>query len=89
VSNDLTGKTALVTGSNSGIGAAIARRLAQEGATVIVHGRNAERAQQVADAIRSDGGSAWIAIGDLAHEESAQTRANSIESHYRKPFSTN
>jgi NAD(P)-dependent dehydrogenase (short-subunit alcohol dehydrogenase family) len=40
---DLTGKRALVTGSTTGIGYAIAKSLAEAGAAVIVHGRNAER----------------------------------------------
>jgi len=44
---DLSGKTALVTGSTSGIGFAIASKLAQAGATVVVNGR---RADSVADA---------------------------------------
>src|ERR1044071_493376 len=42
---ELGGKTALVTGSTAGIGFAIARRLAREGATVIVNGRTGERVQ--------------------------------------------
>ncbi|WP_354685001.1 glucose 1-dehydrogenase [Cupriavidus necator] len=62
----LTGKTALVTGSASGIGRAIAIRLAQEGAGVVlaVH-RDDERAQQAAQAVRDTGGNAWLVAGDV------------------------
>jgi NAD(P)-dependent dehydrogenase (short-subunit alcohol dehydrogenase family) len=69
----LQGKRALVTGSSSGIGEAIAHILAKEGATVVVHGRNAERAQRVVDAIQSDGGKAVVALGDLSTMEGATT----------------
>jgi 3-oxoacyl-[acyl-carrier protein] reductase len=46
---NLKGKRALVTGSTAGIGAEIARVLAAEGASVVVHGRNAQRAEKFAD----------------------------------------
>jgi 3-oxoacyl-[acyl-carrier protein] reductase len=49
---------AIVTGSSAGIGEAIARRLAAEGAAVIVHGRRAHAVNAVAEAIRADGGQA-------------------------------
>jgi NAD(P)-dependent dehydrogenase (short-subunit alcohol dehydrogenase family) len=52
----LKGKRALVTGSNTGIGAGIARMLAQEGCRVFVHGRNAERTEKAAAAIGAAGG---------------------------------
>ena len=66
----LEGKRALVTGSSSGIGESIARLLAQAGAAVVVHGRNAERAERVAaDINKQKGGRAWVALGDLAGEE--------------------
>lgn len=67
----LSGKRALVTGSSSGIGAGIARMLAAEGCAVVVHGRNAARAQAVADEI----GAAAVAIGDLATDAGADAVA--------------
>ena len=63
----LTGKRALVTGSNSGIGAAIATMLAAEGCAVIVHGRNSARTMAIAHEI----GAAGIALGDLATDAGA------------------
>ena len=47
----LEGKRAFVSGSSSGIGAAIARKLVQEGAIVVVHGRSEEKAHQVVNEI--------------------------------------
>jgi 3-oxoacyl-[acyl-carrier protein] reductase len=64
----LGGRRALVTGSSSGIGEAIARMLAQEGARVVVHGRSRERADKVAAGIRAAG----VAIGDLSTDEGAE-----------------
>jgi 3-oxoacyl-[acyl-carrier protein] reductase len=63
----LKGRRALVTGSNSGIGEGIARMLAAEGASVVIHGRNRERAERVAGEI----GAAGVALGDLATDEGA------------------
>jgi NAD(P)-dependent dehydrogenase (short-subunit alcohol dehydrogenase family) len=62
----LAGRTAVVTGSTSGIGAAIARKLAANGAHVVVSGRDAERADGVVDEIRSAGGRADFVAVDLA-----------------------
>ncbi|AWW41639.1 SDR family NAD(P)-dependent oxidoreductase [Streptomyces cadmiisoli] len=62
----LAGRTALITGSTSGIGAAIARTLADEGAHVVVSGRQAARGKQVVEEIRQAGGRAEFVTADLA-----------------------
>ncbi|MDT7791048.1 MAG: hypothetical protein QOD59_484 [Mycobacterium sp.] len=51
---DLTGKTALVTGSTQGIGLAIAEGLANSGARVVVNGRTAERVEEAVATVRGD-----------------------------------
>jgi 3-oxoacyl-[acyl-carrier protein] reductase len=58
------GRRTLVTGSSSGIGEETVRMLSQEGARVVVHGRNRERAERVASEI----GAAGVAIGELRDE---------------------
>jgi NAD(P)-dependent dehydrogenase (short-subunit alcohol dehydrogenase family) len=61
----LSGKTALVTGSTSNIGQAIAVAFAAEGAHVIVSGRNRERGERIVDGIRAAGGRADFVAADL------------------------
>lgn len=68
----LSGKRALVTGSNFGIGAEIAKALAHEGAVVVIHGRNEERANRVTEAITREGGKAIACLGDLSTEDGAR-----------------
>lgn len=63
----LAGRRALVTGSSSGIGEAIARVLADEGAHVVIHGRDRARCERVAAGISAAG----IAIGDLGSDAGA------------------
>ena len=52
---DLSGRTALVTGSTSGLGKAIARGLAEAGARVVLNGRNAERLGATLEEFRGAG----------------------------------
>ncbi len=57
---DFSGKVALVTGASRGIGEAIARALAERGATVVLSSRKAEELERVRSAIASDGGRAIV-----------------------------
>jgi 3-oxoacyl-[acyl-carrier protein] reductase len=61
----LTGRVAVVTGSSSGLGEAIAHELAAAGAAVVVSSRDLDRARAVADAIRQAGGTALPVAGDV------------------------
>src|SRR5947207_11420758 len=58
---NLTGKTALVTGSTDGVGRLVARKLGQAGARVLVHGRDAERGARVVADIEAVGVAAFLA----------------------------
>jgi 3-oxoacyl-[acyl-carrier protein] reductase len=71
--NPLAGRVAIVTGSSSGIGEAIARELAAAGAAVVVNSRTEERAEPVANEIRSRGGRAIAVAADVC--DSAQVAA--------------
>jgi NAD(P)-dependent dehydrogenase (short-subunit alcohol dehydrogenase family) len=65
-------KVALVTGAGSGIGAAMARRFAEEGAAVVVADLDEKAASQVAAEIEKDGGTAVAVRQDVADPQSVQ-----------------
>jgi 3-oxoacyl-[acyl-carrier protein] reductase len=69
----LDGKIALVTGASQGIGEAIAKRLAAQGATVVCAARTLRKLQEVADAITAEGGKADVVVADLS--DGASVRA--------------
>jgi 3-oxoacyl-[acyl-carrier protein] reductase len=63
----LTEKVAIVTGASNGIGRAIAERLAQDGATVVVnYGKSADKAKQVVAGIEAKGGKAVAVQADMS-----------------------
>src|SRR5262245_52601554 len=71
---DLTGKVAIVTGGNGGIGLGIARGLAQAGARVAIVGRNAEKSQTAARALVGETGVEILALtGDVSKHGDVKT----------------
>jgi 2-amino-4-hydroxy-6-hydroxymethyldihydropteridine diphosphokinase len=69
---ELTGRRALVTGSTSGIGKAIALELASAGADLIVHGRRADAAREVAEQIKVHHVQAHTLLADLHSEKECE-----------------
>jgi NAD(P)-dependent dehydrogenase (short-subunit alcohol dehydrogenase family) len=72
VNIDLTGKTALVTGSTQGIGYAIAEGLAGSGARVAVNGRSADRVAEAVAALTKAGGDVVGIAADVATEDGVE-----------------
>jgi 3-oxoacyl-[acyl-carrier protein] reductase len=78
-SNALEGKVALVTGSSRGIGAAIAKLFAREGARVVVHGRDRAALSSVRSQIEQDGGKAFDVSGDVTNFADIEAMRERIE----------
>ena len=68
---DLSGKTALVTGSTQGIGLAIAQGLASSGARVVVNGRTRDRVDEAIDSVARAGGDVTGIAADVASADGA------------------
>jgi NAD(P)-dependent dehydrogenase (short-subunit alcohol dehydrogenase family) len=78
----LAGQVALVTGGGGGIGAAIARRLADMGAAVVICGRRLKTVEQTADEIRKAGGHCQPFACDVTRLDSVAALARHIESEH-------
>ncbi|MGP4018258.1 SDR family oxidoreductase [Saccharopolyspora sp. 5N708] len=78
--NDLTGRTALVTGASRGIGQEIAARMAAKGAVVIVHyGRDKDGATATVDEIERTGGTALAVGAELGVDDDVETLFAGVE----------
>jgi NAD(P)-dependent dehydrogenase (short-subunit alcohol dehydrogenase family) len=70
-------RVALITGATSGLGRAVARALAER-----VHGRDSERARDVADQLRAAGGSVQTYLADLSSLEETRALAGRVSSNH-------
>jgi NAD(P)-dependent dehydrogenase (short-subunit alcohol dehydrogenase family) len=75
MTQDFAGRTALVTGGNSGIGRAVAGQLARRGAHVVISGRDTARGSRAVEEIRADGGTADFVQADLTDLASVRSLA--------------
>jgi NAD(P)-dependent dehydrogenase (short-subunit alcohol dehydrogenase family) len=71
-------KTILITGSTSGVGRRVAERLAMPGNTILVHGRDRERAQSLLRAIREKGATATFYAADFASLDDVRRMAEGV-----------
>jgi NAD(P)-dependent dehydrogenase (short-subunit alcohol dehydrogenase family) len=81
---NLSGQVAVVTGAARGIGAAIGKRLAAMGATMVLAARDRARLDEVAGAIEAAGGRAEVAVFDLMDEAAIAEFATSIKQRHRR-----
>lgn len=79
---DLTGRTALVTGSTMGIGQALARGLAQAGARVLLNGRNPQRLEEAVATLRSEGLEADALGFDVTDHDSVRAAIDGYEAEH-------
>jgi gluconate 5-dehydrogenase len=76
---DLTGRTALVTGSSQGLGFALARGLAQAGASVILNGRDEKKLAAAAETLRGEGARVSVAAFDVTNGAACADAVAKIE----------
>lgn len=70
--NRLEGKVAIITGGNSGVGAATAEKFAKEGAKVVITARREAQLEEVAQKIRENGGEVLTICSDISKAEDAK-----------------
>jgi gluconate 5-dehydrogenase len=75
----LDGRLALITGSSTGIGFALARGLAQAGAEVIINARSTERVHQAVETLRQEGHKVHAQVFDVTREDQVQQGIARIE----------
>ena len=81
---DLSGKVAIVTGGNQGIGLAISRGLAEAGAAVIIANRRAEEGKQTAESMKEDGLNVISIPTDVSDESSIAAMVSKVVKDFGK-----
>lgn len=76
---DLTGQRALITGSSMGIGYALAKGLAEAGATVVLNARDAVRLEAAAGALRAEGATVETVAFDATDGEAVRAAVDAME----------
>lgn len=76
---DLTGKTALVTGSSMGIGRALAQGLAEAGATVVLNARGEDKLIEAAESLRAAGHTVHTSVFDVTDHAAVAAAVDAIE----------
>jgi 2-dehydro-3-deoxy-D-gluconate 5-dehydrogenase len=80
---DLTGKVAIVTGGNGGIGLGIAQGLAQAGANIVVMGRNGEKSRTAVEWLQAETTAEALAVtGDVGRADDVERAIAEITSHF-------
>jgi NAD(P)-dependent dehydrogenase (short-subunit alcohol dehydrogenase family) len=82
---DLSGKTAVITGGSRGLGEAMSKALAESGANIALVARDAERLNQVRNAILQQGGSADLFVADVTNQEDVARIAGEITGRFGSP----
>ena len=76
---DLEGKVALITGSTKGIGKAIAKRMSEQGAKIVISSRNQELCDEVASEINGSGGTAIAVACNINYKEQLENLVRQAE----------
>lgn len=82
--NRLENKVAVVTGANSGVGAAIAKLFAAEGAVVVMTARREAALEEVAGQIEAAGGKTFVMATDISKAEDPERLMDAVEEKYGK-----
>jgi NAD(P)-dependent dehydrogenase (short-subunit alcohol dehydrogenase family) len=79
---ELKDKVAIVTGSTSGMGKAIATLLAKSGAKLIIHGRDVQKGEAFNDQLKSEGHSCFFVAGDIGRPDTNRELVQKALEHY-------
>jgi NAD(P)-dependent dehydrogenase (short-subunit alcohol dehydrogenase family) len=82
---DLSGRTAVITGGSRGLGEAMAKALAEAGASIALVARDQKRLEKVREAIQERGGTAEIFIADVTREEEAGRLVEAVSERFGSP----